>query len=90
MRMRTLPIPKVATTEHTGLVMRVIGLCKKDNQFILNTATQENTREDWLLPKSLEPWASHTLYIINTGINFFPEDIEFGELPDKHVYAEIK
>lgn len=88
-RIEQLQVPKIPNTDHKGNILRVIGIYKDQEGIWINTASKDNELVNMKLTKGLEAWGGDALHMVDTGINLFPCDIEFGELPDGRQYAEM-
>jgi len=83
-----LPIPKVSTTTHKGKTYAVLSAGYHKSGEVMVTIKENGQITAYRLPNGLSGWATSIIGMATQGLNPFPCDVEFGELPNGF-YAEI-
>lgn len=86
---KILDIPKVPTTSDKGKIYHILSVGMHKSGNAMATIKENNQVIAYQLPKGrLQDWAVYSISNAQRGLNPFPCDIEFGELPTGY-YAEI-
>ena len=82
-----LPVPKVPSTSHNGTVYNVLSVGYHKSGKMMVTVKENEQCIAYRLPNGLSEWGMNAMSVAQIGINPFPCDVEFGELPTR-LYGE--